>query len=167
MKSKIFGMLKLRSFSIFAVIGLLVVSACSTQEKAQIVFGGGNRDKVSGDYSTSSPYQAPNASFNRYKIHEVLFTDTVASLATRYNVSPHDIITLNNLTKPYDLEPGEVVKIPIYENSANPQDGFLRLPAGHQPQSLAPAKAGSLEQNKNTVKILPSLPSEQLQDYDY
>lgn len=151
----------MKLLTILTATSLLLLAACATQEKAPIVMGSGSsRD----NFAPTPAYQAATGKVERYKIHEVLYTDTVASLAKRYNVSPHDIISLNNLPKPYSLEPGEVVKIPLYENT--PQGGYLKLP-GETETAPQPLDSKNLEPNKNTVKILPSLPSEQLQDYDY
>ncbi len=145
----------------FFVLAFFTIMSCSTQEKAQIILkGDANEDRASID----SAYPKSLGSFKHYKLHEVLYTDTLASLAKRYNVSPHDIITLNNLTKPYYLEPGEVVRIPVYGESVT------GLPSILDNSSVAHEKVNSNfddAPNKNTIKILPSLPSEQLHDYDY
>jgi hypothetical protein len=145
----------------FFILAFFIIVSCSTQEKAQIILkGDGNEDRAPID----SAYPKSLGSFKHYKLHEVLYTDTLASLAKRYNVSPHDIITLNNLTKPYYLEPSEVVRIPVYEESGA---GFSSTPDNN---GVAQEKVNSNfddTPNKNTIKILPSLPSEQLHDYDY
>ncbi len=141
----------------FLGLAFFVLVSCSTQEKAEIVLNG---DASTNSSSMDSAYLRSAGSPKYYKLHEVLYTDTLASLAKRYDVSPHDIITLNHLTKPYYLEPGEVVKIPVHGDSAR------GLPSVAE-NGLATETSSTDEPNKNTIKILPSLPSEQLHDYDY
>ena len=145
----------------FLVLAFFVLISCATQEKAEVVLNGdANVDSASMDSELKSV-----RSVKHYKLHEVLYTDTLASLAKRYDVSPHEIITLNHLTKPYYLEPGEVVKIPVYGESAR---GLPSVPNNvGADQGLATGPGDANAPNKNTIKILPSLPSEQLHDYDY
>jgi LysM repeat protein len=139
------------------ILAFFTIVSCSTQERAEIVLkGDASEDKASMD----SAYPRSGGSFKNYKLHEVLYTDTLASLAKHYNVSPHDIITLNSLTKPYYLEPGEIVKIPVYGESVS---GLPSIPDSGE---TSYSNSGDVP-NKNTIKILPSLPSEQLHDYDY
>jgi hypothetical protein len=152
----------------FLIIVLLTLISCSTQEKAQIILNNDDSSLRKQDSSIDdAPIYPQAAEFKHYKLHEVLFTDTVASLAKRYNVSPYDIITLNKLTKPYYLEPGEVVKIPVYNSpdELSAELDSLNSPSVegnmHKPDTLGN------EPNKNTITILPSLPNSQLQDYDY
>ena len=154
--------MKIKNFIIKSSYIFLILSAlisCSTQEKAPVIMNSESAQIKNERTSEFSLYPQSIGSFKHYKLHEVLFTDTVASLAKRYNVSPHDIIALNKLVKPYYLEPGEVVKIPIYDNVK--EEGYLQTsPSGAPGISV-------IEPNKNTVTILPSLPNENLQDYDY
>jgi LysM repeat protein len=140
----------------FLVLIFIALVSCATQEKAEIVLNG---DTSTNNASMDSAYPRPAESFKRYKLHEVLYTDTLASLAKRYDVSPHDIIELNHLTKPYYLEPGEVVKIPVRGQSIQENTSVAQ-------ESVPEANSAGVP-NKNAIKILPSLPSEQLNDYDY
>lgn len=142
------------------LLAFILVSACATQERAPVVMGSAGKTSSEQTAPVASPFAPPTNSYARYKLHEVLFSDSLASIAKRYNVSPHDIISLNNLTKPYYLEPGEVLKIPV--SASNPQDGFLKLPENKAPMTENSGVATS----KNIVKILPPLQTEQLQDYD-
>ena len=144
----------------FLVLVFFTIISCSTQERAEIVLKGDANDSRA---SMDSAYPRSGGSFKNYKLHEVLYTDTLASLAKRYNVSPHDIITLNQLSKPYYLEPGEVVRIPVYGDSVPGLPSISGSDVDHRTDDSNSADVP----NKNTIKILPSLPSEQLHDYDY
>lgn len=135
-----------------------MLCCCATQEKAPIVEGNKGSNQLQSNETPANPtYPAPSAAPHvTYKLHEVLLSDSLGSIAKLYNVSPHDIISTNHLVKPYYLEPGEVIKIPIYNTS--PSDGYLHLPANKQPTASS---------TPNTVKILPPLATENLQDYNY
>lgn len=137
---------------------LLLISACATQSPAPIVSGTNGKTSFSEPTATQPNYAPANTNVEKYRLHEVLFSDSLASIAKRYNISPHDIIALNNLQKPYYLEPGEVLKVPVYKGSS--QEGYLRLPENKQ---TVPASTGK---TSGIVKILPPLQAEQLQDYD-
>lgn len=52
---------------------------------------------------------------NDYKLYEVLKTDTIASVSRKFKVKTADVIIINQIPKPYYLEPGTIIKIPVYE----------------------------------------------------
>ncbi len=52
-----------------------------------------------------------------YKLYEVMKTDTVASIARKFKVDTVEIIRFNKVPKPYYLEPGMILKIPLPENN--------------------------------------------------
>lgn len=153
------------------VIILLTLISCSTQGRAPIVLNSDNdTTRVQNDILNAPSYPQSSGVFKRYKLHEALFTDTITSLAKRYNVSPHDIITLNKMDKPYYLESGEIIKIPLYDHSSaslSADDDSLKTPSNQVDSNMNTLSSPVVEPNKNTVTILPSLPNEQLQDYDY
>lgn len=52
---------------------------------------------------------------NKTKLYEVLATDTLRSIAKKYHVSEAEIIRANDLEHPYELRPGQIIKIPAIE----------------------------------------------------
>lgn len=78
--------------------------------------------------------------------------DTVYGLARGYGVAPHTIVSLNGLRPPYNLEPGQIVKVPASEypsalntnyaaasrtSSPTQQTGGIRVGAGDGLYKLA------------------------------
>ena len=55
-------------------------------------------------------------------LYEVSSTDTLSSIAARFSTTTKEIITLNNLQKPYVLKPGQLVQVP------NDQDFIVDTP---------------------------------------
>jgi hypothetical protein len=53
----------------------------------------------------------------KHMLHEVSITDTIVSIARQYKVDVKELAALNNLKKPYNLTPGELVKIPLAKAS--------------------------------------------------
>jgi LysM repeat protein len=76
--------------------------------------------KKYGIYSKTDEYEnitEISSQFNeKYKLYEVLVTDTIASVARKTDVSAEDIIKYNSLKKPYFLKPGETLKIPMFKS---------------------------------------------------
>lgn len=46
------------------------------------------------------------------KLYQVLSTDSVASIARKHGTTPAEIISLNNLKKPYYIKPGDLIRVP-------------------------------------------------------
>lgn len=90
------------------VILVLILSSCSNILRKYSIFPQNNEDKNTTEISSN---------FNeRYKIYEVLVTDTIASIARKTEVSAEDIIKYNSLKRPYILRPGTTLKIPLFKS---------------------------------------------------
>jgi LysM repeat protein len=72
--------------------------------------------------------QAPMIDHRTYSLYEVGSLDTVASVARKYNISSAQLIQLNNLSPPYTLRAGSVIKVPASPPGygATPDDEGMR-----------------------------------------
>lgn len=83
-----------------------VLSSCSGGIATSSFFS--KSDSAKQDSTTSA-----SSNFNeKYKLYEVLATDTIASVARKNHISAGDIIKYNGLKKPYYLRRGDMLKIP-------------------------------------------------------
>ena len=87
---------------IIIIIFLFILTGCET----------GNSQRESS-FTEQDGYEW-NTSYKTI-LYEVLPNDTITSIARKYSISAQQIITLNNLKKPYFLKSGQILKIPVTE----------------------------------------------------
>jgi murein DD-endopeptidase MepM/ murein hydrolase activator NlpD len=92
---------------ILHLIFLIFFISCS-QSKAPIV----NRGKTSYGHNSSKNKHLNNKSEANADSVYVASSDTIYSIAKKYNVPINDLISDNNLSPPYILKAGEKIKIP-------------------------------------------------------
>jgi|GEM_PF-2316942 len=91
---------------LLSLLALSMLSSCSGGASVKSFF-------TKEDSSTQDITTAASSNFNeKYKLYEVLATDTIASVARKNNISAVDIIKYNGLKKPYFLRRGDMLKIP-------------------------------------------------------
>ena len=83
----------------------------------------------------SNPQTQTSNHYNeKYKLYEVLATDTIVSVAKKNHIPPADLIKYNSIKKPYFLKPGEMLKIPQFksedENLIEAVDSLRKRPQG-------------------------------------
>lgn len=75
-----------------------------------------NTDDTSAAVQTIEDDQYDNIEVrNKIKFYEVLAGDTLSSIAKKYRISESEIIKANDLDDPYNLRPGQIIKIPAIE----------------------------------------------------
>jgi LysM repeat protein len=82
----------------------------------------------------STPQATPTRGYTEYVVRA---GDWVYSIARDFDVHPDDIISLNGLTPPYALEPGDVLKIPPASEPAPEGATTYRVQAGDTVFSIA------------------------------
>jgi LysM repeat protein len=82
----------------------------------------------------STPQATPTRGYTEYVVRA---GDWVYSIARDFDVHPDDIISLNGLTPPYALEPGDVLKIPPAGEPAPEGATLYRVQAGDTVFSIA------------------------------
>lgn len=82
----------------------------------------------------STPQATPTRGYEEYVVRA---GDWVYSIARDFDVHPDDIISLNGLTPPYALEPGDVLKIPPAGEQAPAGTTLYRVGAGDTVFSIA------------------------------
>lgn len=71
---------------------------------------------------TTAPAASEEPSGPAYTTYIVQGGDWIYSIALKFEVEPEAIIALNNLTAPYAVEPGDVLKIPTSEEPTSATD---------------------------------------------
>jgi LysM repeat protein len=92
------------------ILSLLALSACKTLPYTHSAV-----EEVADEQDTSVRTQE--------QLYEVLTTDSLASIARRYDLPPQAIIERNRLKKPYILKPGQLLRIPPSQSESEGADG--------------------------------------------
>jgi spore germination protein YaaH len=66
--------------------------------------------------------------YDTQSLYEVTGSDSLTSIARKYGATSNDIISMNNLKRPYTLKPGMLIKVPTIRteeehNEINTQEG--------------------------------------------
>lgn len=93
----------------------IILQSTATQEGTQPAV---NVTTTSGTPTSTGPIE-----------HVVAGGEWLLSIARLYDVDPDDIISLNGLTPPYALFPGQILKIPV-EGLITPEPDGTPLPGG-------------------------------------
>ena len=96
-----------------------------------------------------------------YKLYEVMSTDTVASIARKFSVSPSQIIAINKLPKPYYLEAGSIIKVPFAEQKDSMMNQLDEL-VNEDPKPTPQVRIGPATSGSGTKIVTTPQPSEQV-----
>lgn len=96
-----------------------------------------------------------------YKLYEVMSTDTVASIARKFSVSPSQIIAINKLPKPYYLEAGSIIKIPFTEQKDSMMNQLDEL-VNEEPKPTPQVRIGPATSGPETKIVATPTTSEQV-----
>lgn len=92
---------------IACILLLLSIIACSTIKIPELYTEPTNSDVI-------TQKNIDDDKNIKTRLYEIKTTDTLISVARKYNTTPQVLISLNNLKKPYALTAGLLIRVPIY-----------------------------------------------------
>lgn len=123
--------------TIFLIGFISLLTACSTNSPVPVI------DRKP-DQSSSNPAQTTQKtdtkSTKQGKQHVVAINETLYSIGLQYGLDYKEIAALNGIPSPYNISPGQILRIPSVNSASTDSDTITTVPLNDQSETIIEKK---------------------------